>query len=104
EEGSPCVGTMFKKKKIYDWEMPYVFVDEAPFEYVRRRRGIISMVSSGEAKVIQSKQRRYKRPQEPMIKAMLKQGLVLQNKLSAATKLTRAALAKRYGIAPSMLS
>jgi hypothetical protein len=27
--------SMFKKKKETDWKTPYLFVDEAPFEFVR---------------------------------------------------------------------
>jgi len=104
KEGSSTVAMIFKKKKPDDSETPYLLVDEAPFEFVRGKNGIISLVSPGKAQAIKSKQRRYKLPKEPLIKAQIKQGLSLREELSGDPKLTRATLARRHGIEASMLS
>lgn len=94
---------LFKKTKV-DCEAAYILVDEAPFEFVRGKNGVLSMVTPEKARAIQSKQRRHKPPKEPQIKAMLEQGLALRNELSANPNLTRAVLARHHRIEPSMLS
>ena len=103
EEGTCSVDMLFQKTKV-GCETAYVIVDEAPFEYVRGKNGVLSMVSPEKAQAIRSKQRRHKLPKEPQIKAMLEKGLVMRTELLANPKLARAALAKRHGIEPSMLS